>query len=102
MCHSIFAVRAIDFWEAGPYTRVMMRLIVAVAVVFLAVGVAIVGYNVFILGMGLADALAFLYRYWQETTSDSGTTQNIQWMAIIATGLVLAWGAGSMRESGKY
>jgi hypothetical protein len=80
----------------------MLRILSAVAVVIVAVGVMVVGYNVLILGTGLGGAILLLHRYWRDFASEPGVTQNIQWMAIVVTALMLGWRAGSMREPGKY
>jgi anti-sigma factor RsiW len=80
----------------------MLRILSAVAVVILAVGVMLVGYNVLITGTGLVGALLLPHRYWRDFASSPGVTQNIQWMAIVVTALMLGWRAGSMREPGKY
>lgn len=50
----------------------------AAAIVLLALGIVVVGYNVLIVGTGLVGALALLHSYWRDAVSDSGTTQNIQ------------------------
>lgn len=80
----------------------MLRVIMAGVIVLLAVGLTLVGYNVFILGTGLAGALGLLHSYWRDATSDPSTTQNIQWMIIIAVGSLFAWRASYMRTSGRY
>jgi hypothetical protein len=98
-----FAIRAIDFLDKASYTHViMLRLILAAAIVLLAVGVILVGYNLLIIGTGLAGALALLSRYWRDFFYNSGMTQSIEWMTIIGVALMLAWRAGSMRETGSY
>ncbi len=79
----------------------MVRLLIAGVVVFLAVGLTLVAYNVFVLGTGLAGAAALFHGYWQDATA--GTSQSTQWMMIIIiAGLILGWSAGYMRESGRY
>jgi hypothetical protein len=80
----------------------MLRPLLAAAVVILAVGVTLVGYNVLIIGTGLVGALALLNRYWRDFVSEPSTTQSIQWMAIIVAAMMLAWRTGYMRESGRY
>jgi hypothetical protein len=80
----------------------MLRVLSAVAVVILAVGVMLVGYNVLVIGTGLAGALLLLGRYWRDFASEPGLTQNIQWMVIVVAALMLGWRAGSMREPGRY
>jgi hypothetical protein len=95
-----FAIRAIDFSKKVPYTDAMLRLLIAGVVVFLAIGLTLVAYNVFILGTGLAGAGALLHRYWRDATA--GTSRSTQWMAIIVAAVMLGWAAGHMRESGRY
>jgi len=68
------------------------------AIVLLALGITLVGYNVLIVGTGLVGAFALLHSYWRDAVSDSSTTQNIQWMAIVVTALMLAWRTGYMRH----
>ena len=99
-CYVFFAIRAIDFAEKPTYTHANVAPYSSRCP--LAVGVTLVGYNVLIIGTGLAGALALLNRYWRDFVSDPGTTQNIQWMTIIGVALMLAWRIGYMRESGRY
>lgn len=80
----------------------MLRFLSAVAIVVVAVGVMLVGYNVLIVGTGLAGALLLLGRYWRDFASEPGLTQNIQWMVIVVIALMLGWHAGIMRETGRY
>ena len=80
----------------------MLRPILACAVVFLAICVALVGYNVLILGTGLVGGVSLLGRYWRDFSSEPGTTRAFQWMAIIAVGLMLGLRAGSWREPGNH
>ena len=68
----------------------------------LAFGLIFVAYNVLIVGTGLAGALLLLGRYWGDFASEPGLTQNIQWIVIVVTALMLGWRAGSMREPGRY
>jgi hypothetical protein len=79
----------------------MVRFILAVAVVLLTVGVVLVGYNILIIGTGLASGVSLLGRYWRDFISEPGITQGVQWVAIIVAALVLAWRAGVMREPGR-
>jgi uncharacterized membrane protein len=78
----------------------MVRLLIAGVVVFLAIGLTLVAYNVFVFGTGLAGAAALFHRYWKDATA--GTSQSTQWMIIILAGLMLGWSAAYMRESGRY
>jgi H+/Cl- antiporter ClcA len=80
----------------------MLRVMMAAAIVLLALGIVVVGYNVLIVGTGLVGALALLHSYWRDAVSDSGTTQNFQWMAIVVAALLLAWRAGYMRDPARY
>lgn len=68
------------------------------AIVLLALGITLVGYNVLIVGTGLVGALGLINRYWQDAVSDAGTTQSILWMAVIVAALALGWRAGYMRH----
>jgi anti-sigma factor RsiW len=79
----------------------MVRFILAVAVVLLAVGAVLVGYNILVIGTGLASGVSLLGRYWRDFISEPSITQSIQWMAIIVAALMLAWRAGVMREPGR-
>jgi hypothetical protein len=79
----------------------MLRVILAGAIVVLAVGIALVGYNVLIVGTGLVGAFALLHSYWRDAFSDTGTTQNIQWMAIVVAGLAVAWRAAYLRDADR-
>ena len=94
--------RAIDFAKKQSYTYGMLRVMMAGAIVLLALGITFVGYNVLIVGTGLLGALTLLHSYWRDAVSDSGTTQSMQWMAIVVTALMLAWRAGYMRDPAKY
>lgn len=92
----------IDSGTQQSYTYDMLRILSAVALVIVAVGVMLVGYNVLITGTGLVGALLLLGRYWRDFASEPGLTQNIQWMVIVLIALMLGWRAGSMRETGRY
>jgi hypothetical protein len=80
----------------------MLRVMMAAAIVLLALGITLVGYDVLIVGTGVVGALALLHSYWRDAVSDSGTTQNIQWVAIVVAALLLAWRAGYMRDPARY
>jgi len=68
------------------------------AIVLLALGITLVGYNVLIVGTGLVGALGLINRYWQDAVFDVGTTQSILWMAVIVAALAVGWRAGYMRH----
>lgn len=76
----------------------MLRVILAGGIVLLAVALTLVGYNVLIVGTGVLGALGLFHSYWRDAVSDAGTTHNIQWMAIVVAGLVIAWRAGRLRD----
>lgn len=78
----------------------MVRLLIAGVVVFLAIGLTLVAYNVFVFGTGLAGAAALFHGYWQDATA--GTSKSTQWTIIIIAGVMLGWSAAYMRESGRY
>jgi hypothetical protein len=80
----------------------MLRVMMAGAIVLLAFGITLVGYNILIVGTGLFGAFALLHSYWRDAASDFGTTQNILWMAIVVAALMLAWRAGCMRDPEKH
>ncbi len=92
----------IDSGTQQAYTYAMLRLLSAIAIVILAVGVMLVAYNVLIVGTGLVGAILLLYRYWRDFASNPGLSQNIQWMVIVVIALMLGWRAGIMRETGRY
>lgn len=80
----------------------MLRVILTGGIVFLAVVITLVGYNVLVVGTGVAGAFGLLHSYWRDAVSDSGTTQRIQWMAVIVAALAVGWRAGYMRGPERY
>lgn len=98
----LFAIRAIDFGGKRPYTDGMLRLVLAGTLVLLVALLTLVGYNVLVIGTGLVGALGVINRYWQDAVSGAGTTQSIQWMAVIAAALAVGWRAGHMRDAARY
>jgi hypothetical protein len=76
----------------------MLRTTVAGIVVLFAVVITLVGYNILIVGTGVLGAFALLQSYWHDAVSGTGTTQNVQWTAIVVAALVIAWRAAYFRD----
>ena len=96
-----FSIRAIDFAEEQPYTYGVLRVVLAGVVVLLALGITLVGCNMLAVGTGLVGAFGLLHSYWRDAAANSGTTQNVQWMAIIVAGLVIARRTAYLRDPEK-
>jgi hypothetical protein len=90
-----------DFWKKASYTNAMLRAMMAGAVVLLAVGLTLVGYNALILGTGLAGAAALLHRWW-DAAFGFGTTETSQWMIVLTSGVVFGSLASRPEKQGKY
>lgn len=93
------AISAIDFRSKEPYSDAMWRTLLAGAVVVLAVGLTLVGYNLIIVGTGMAGAFGVIYRYWQDLISEPSTTEKLQWMIILGAALVVAWRTSRFRDA---
>ena len=97
-----FAIEAIDFRGKTQHTSDMLRFMLTGVLVLLAIVLVLVGYQMLILGTGVAGALALLHRYWWEATSVLNTTQRIEWVGIIVLALIGAWRTSKMPRFGKY
>ena len=79
----------------------ILRVIAAVAVALLAVGLVLVGYQLLILGTGLTGVLALLH-HWQDAVFGFGSTESGKWMIIILAALVIASLVYCQTKDGRY